>query len=452
MRYDDMERGRVLIIDDEEGMRRFLCDCLQEVVDCDVAKDGDEGIRKVQSEDFDLVISDLKMPGTLSGIALVKAILGLSDAPEVVVLTAYGTVQEAVEAMKAGALDFIEKPLRGLDEVRLIVRNALEKRRLARENERLKAMRAKSEEEAVVRDEGFKRVLDIVEKVAPTDTTVLILGESGVGKEVVAREVHRLRFGQGKMPFVAINCSAVPEQLFESEVFGHEKGAFTGAVERKVGVLEIASPGTLFFDEVAEMPLSLQAKLLRVLETREFKRVGGVKALKTMARFIFATNKDLEKEVREKRFREDLYYRISVFPIHVPPLRERPKATRALAKHFVTKFADTMGKKGLRLSESALDALQSHDWPGNIRELKNVIERAVIIAEGEEIDADDLALPKQGMFGGAEHGLLSKLERETILKCLEEVKGNRKLCAKKLGISLRTLQYRLKEYGIGERS
>jgi len=448
-----MEKGKVLIIDDEEGLRRFLCDCLEEVADCDVAKDGDEGIRKVQAEDFDLVISDLKMPGSLSGIPLVKTILALPDAPEVIVLTAYGTVQEAVEAMKAGALDFIEKPLRGPDEVRLIVRNALEKKRLARENERLKVMRAKSEEDApVVSDERFKRVLDDVAKVAPTDTTVLILGESGVGKEVVAREIHRLRFGRGGMPFVAINCSAVPEQLFESEVFGHEKGAFTGATERKVGVLELASPGTLFFDEVAEMPLSLQAKLLRVLETREFRRVGGVKSLKTLARFVFATNKDLEKEVKEKRFREDLFYRISVFPIHVPPLRERPKDIKALARHFLKKFADALGKKGLRLSESALDALMAYDWPGNIRELKNVIERAVIIAEGDEIDAEDLALPRRGVLGDNEEGLLAKVERETILRCLEEVKGNRRLCAKKLGISLRTLQYRLKEYGIVDRS
>jgi len=444
-----MEKGKVLIIDDEEGMRRFLCDCLEGIADCDVARDGDEGIKKVQSEDFDLVISDLKMPGSLSGIPLVRAILALPDAPEVVVLTAYGTVHEAVEAMKAGALDFMEKPLRGPDEVRLIVRNALEKRRLARENDRLKAVRAKSEEERpIVSDEGFKRVLENVAKVAPTDTTVLILGESGVGKEVVAREIHRLKFGGSGAPFVAINCSAVPEQLFESEVFGHEKGAFTGAVERKVGVLELASPGTLFFDEVAEMPLSLQAKLLRVLETREFRRIGGVKTLKTLARFVFATNKDLENEVREKRFREDLYYRISVFPIHVPPLRERPKDIEALAKHFLKKFALAMGKKEMRLSESALNALQSHDWPGNIRELKNVIERAVIVAEGEEVDADDLALPKGALIGCGQEGLLARLERETILRCLEEVKGNRKLCAKKLGISLRTLQYRLKEYGI----
>lgn len=445
-----MTGRRVLVIEDEPGMRGFLRDVLAgEGIEVDEAADGDEGLDKAQANDYDLVFTDLRMPG-VSGTALVRALRGLSDPPEVVVLTAYGTVADAVEAMKAGAHDFLEKPVSGPDQVRVVARKALERRALIEENERLRRARGPVTPDVVVVDPRMREVLDRVARVARTDATVLILGESGVGKEVVAREVHRLRFGDSGAPFVAINCAAVPENLLESELFGHEKGAFTSAVARKIGVMEAASGGTLFLDEVGEMPAALQVKLLRVLETREFQRVGGVKTLRTDARFIAATNQDLASAVQGGRFRQDLYYRLSVFPVTVPPLRERPEDVLALARAFAARIGRDLGRGGTRLSDEAVEAIRRYDWPGNVRELRNAIERAVILAPGLDIRADDLGLPARTP-PGSDRGLLARRERETILSALEEVGGNRRLAAERLGISLRTLQYRLREYGLTER-
>lgn len=445
-----MTGRRVLVIEDEPGMRGFLRDVLAgEGIEVDEASDGDDGLAKARAGDYDLVVTDLRMPG-LSGIALVRALHGLSDPPEVVVLTAYGTVADAVEAMKAGAHDFLEKPVSGPDQVRVVARKALERRALIEENERLRRARGPGTPEVVVADPRMREVLDRVARVAPTDATVLILGESGVGKEVVAREVHRLRFGDSGAPFVAINCAAVPENLLESELFGHEKGAFTSAVARRIGVLEAASGGTLFLDEVGEMPAALQVKLLRVLETREFQRVGSVKTLRTDARFIAATNQDLASAVQAGRFRQDLYYRLSVFPVTVPPLRERPEDVLALARAFAERIGRDLGRGETRLSNEAVEAIRRYDWPGNVRELRNAIERAVILAPGLDLRADDLGLPARTP-AKSDRGLLARRERETILSVLDEVGGNRRLAAERLGISLRTLQYRLREYGLIER-
>jgi two-component system response regulator FlrC len=385
------------------------------------------------------------MPG-LSGLALVTALRALPDPPEVVVLTAYGTVATAVEAMKAGALDFMEKPLSSPDQVRVVAARAVERRLLVTDVERLRGATGSRPPDVVAADPRMVELLDRLRRVAPTDATVLIQGESGSGKEVVARELHRLRFGDGA-PFVAINCAAMPEPLLESELFGHEKGAFTGAADRKMGLFEVASGGTLFLDEVGELPLSLQPKLLRVLESREVTRLGSVRMVAVTARVVAATNRDLPAAVQAGAFRQDLFYRLSVFPVTVPPLRDRPADLDALAARMLASFRVKAGKPRLRLSPAAATALRAYDWPGNVRELRNTIERACILAEGDVVDASDLGLPLAATPREGE-GLLAVQERETVVRVLDECGGNRRQAAARLGISLRTLQYRLKEYGL----
>ncbi|MBM4394246.1 MAG: sigma-54-dependent Fis family transcriptional regulator [Deltaproteobacteria bacterium] len=442
-----VDGARILVIEDEPAVRNFVADSLRGAGHAvDEAPDGDAGIALARRNDYALVLTDLRMPG-LSGIDLVRALRAIPDAPEVVVLTAYGSVATAVEAMKAGALDFIEKPASGPDQVRLVAERAVERRRLQAENERLKGATARTPAvRPVVADPAMAAVMDRVRRVAPTDTTVLLLGESGVGKEVVAREVHRLRHGD-RGPFVAVNCAALPEALLESELFGHEKGAFTGAAERKVGLVEAASGGTLFLDEVAEMPVALQPKLLRVLETREFTRVGGVRTLTTTARFVAATNRDIAAAVEAGRFRSDLFYRLSVFPVTVPPLRERPADVTALAGRFLETARVRLSRPDLVLSEAALAACRAYEWPGNARELRNAVERACILADGPEVRPADLGLAEPASPAGGDAGALAAVERETILRVVRECGGNRRAAASRLGISLRTLQYRLKEYG-----
>ena len=445
----DRQAGRVLVIEDEAGMRSFLVDSIRgKVIKVEEADNGDDGLARAKSRDFDLVLTDLKMPG-LSGIELVKALRSLEDPPEVVVLTAYGTVTDAVEAMKAGALDFMEKPVSGPDQVRMVVAMAVERRRLVMENERLRSAGGETENLEVA-DRRMKDLLTGLGRVAPTDSTVLILGESGTGKEVVARELHRLRFGENA-PFVPLNCAAMPENLLESELFGHERGAFTGAVTRKLGVMETATGGTLFLDEVGEMPPALQPKLLRVLETREFQRLGGVRLLTTDARFVAATNRDLETAVRSGRFREDLFYRLNVFPVTVPPLRDRPDDVEVLARYFATGFGTRQAMGPLRLGDGVITVLKEYDWPGNVRELRNIIERAAILCDHGTIGIEDLGIPARPLDTAAREGVLAVREKEAIIQILDQVDGNRRLAAEKLGISLRTLQYRLKQYGLTDR-
>jgi len=437
----------VLIVDDDELIRAFLRTVLREEGHrVEEAKNGREGLAKLTAGDFDLALTALKMPG-LSGLELLQE--GRKQKPEArwIVITAFGSIENAVEAMKAGAADYLTKPFRDPAELRRVIQRVL------REAQAEQTISLLSEElgkqfpplDMVFLGEKMREVQRLVKEVAPTSASVLISGPSGTGKELVARVVHQMSPRKEK-PFVAVHCAALAETLLESELFGHERGAFTGAVSARKGRFELADGGTIFLDEIGDLPPAVQVKLLRVLQEREFERVGGTQTLTVDVRLVSATNKDLKAEVESRRFREDLFYRLNVFPIRLPPLAERPEAILPLAKYFADKFGVSFGKK-FSFTPAAQAALQGYGWPGNIRELQNVIERAAILASGE-MDAHHLNLEFSGGEAPAGDGLLRNLERETIRKVLGEAGGNRKKAAQVLGISLRTLQYRIKEYGL----
>jgi len=438
----------ILIAEDDALFRSFLSTVLKEEGHrVEEARDGKEGFSKLRGGEFDLVISDLKMPG-LSGMDLLRE--GKKEKPEArwIIITAFGSIDSAVEAMKAGASDYLTKPLHNPGELRHVVRRVL------REAEADRTISLLSEElgkqfppaEMIFLGEKMQKVYQLVKEVAPTTASVLISGPSGTGKELVARVIHQMSARREK-PFVPVHCAALAETLLESELFGHERGAFTGAVASRKGRFELADGGTLFLDEMAEIPPSVQVKLLRVVQERELERVGGTKTLPVDVRILSATNKNLKNEVAAGRFREDLFYRLNVFPIELPPLLERPEAILPLADFFVRKFAAPLGKRIDGFTASARAALAEYGWPGNIRELQNVIERAVILASGE-IDESHLNIEFLREPSSEGDGLLQKIERETIQKVLAEVGGNRKKAAQVLGVSLRTLQYRIKEYGL----
>jgi len=438
----------ILIAEDDALFRSFLSTVLKEEGHrVEEARDGKEGLSKLRGGEFDLVISDLKMPG-LSGMDLMRE--GKKEKPETrwILITAFGSIDSAVEAMKAGASDYLTKPLHNPGELRHVVRRVL------REAEADRTISLLSEElgkqfppaEMIFLGEKMQKVYRLVKEVAPTTASVLISGPSGTGKELVARVIHQMSPRREK-PFVPVHCAALAETLLESELFGHERGAFTGAVASRKGRFELADGGTIFLDEMAEIPPSVQVKLLRVVQERELERVGGAKTLPVDVRILSATNKNLKNEVSAGRFREDLFYRLNVFPIDLPPLLERPEAILPLADFFVLKFAAPLGKRIDGFTASARAALTEYGWPGNIRELQNVIERAVILAAGE-IDESHLNIEILSEPSSEGDGLLQKIERETIQKVLSEVGGNRKKAAQVLGVSLRTLQYRIKEYGL----
>jgi DNA-binding NtrC family response regulator len=438
----------VLIVDDDELIRSFLHTILKEEGHrVDEAKNGREGLAKVVAGDYDLVITDLKMPA-LSGLELLQE--GRKQKPEArwIVITAFGSIENAVEAMKAGADDYLTKPFRDPGELRRVIQRVL------REAQAEQTISFLSEElgkhfpplEMIFLGEKMQQIYRLVKEVAPTSASVLISGPSGTGKELVARVVHQLS-PRKERPFVAVHCAALAETLLESELFGHERGAFTGAVNTRKGRFELADGGTIFLDEIGDLPPAVQVKLLRVLQEREFERVGGANTLAVDVRVVSATNKELKNEVDSRRFREDLFYRLNVFPIRLPPLVERPESILPLSEYFAKKFAGSFGKKFSRFTSSAQTALKGYGWPGNIRELQNVIERAAILSGGE-IDVLHLNLDSSGPEIPPPDGLLRNLERETIQKVLNEVNGNRKKAAQILGISLRTLQYRIKEYGL----
>jgi DNA-binding NtrC family response regulator len=437
----------ILVVDDDELMRTFIATVLHEDgYDVDVAPDGKTGLNKVKNKDFDLIITDLKMPD-MNGVDLMQA--GRAAKPEVpwIIITAYGSINNAVEAMKAGAVDYLTKPFKSPDELRHVIRRVL------REAEAAEKITFLSEElgkqfppmEMIFLGDKMQKVYEMVRSVAATSATVLITGPSGTGKELVARVVHQLSPRREK-PLVAIHCAALVDTLLESELFGHEKGAFTGAVTVRKGRFEVADGGTIFLDEVGEISPAMQVKLLRVLQERVYERVGGTTPKSVDIRIISATNKDLKAEVAAGRFREDLFYRLNVFPINLPSLTERPEAIVLLAEFFVNKFAQSLGKKPPAITAEAKQLLGIYRWPGNIRELQNVIERAVILSQ-TSIGPEYLNL-ETVLTGEAPTGLLDANERDMILKTLNEVGGNRKKAAEVLGISLRTLQYRIKEYGL----
>ncbi len=438
----------ILIVDDDPLMRSFIGTVLKEEgYHTEEAGNGRQGLAKFLAGEFDVVITDLRMPD-LSGMDLMRE--GKKEKPDVrwIILTAFGSIGNAVEAIKAGASDYLTKPLHNPHDLRHVIRRVL------REMEAERTISLLSEElgkqfppiEMILLGEKMKAVGRLVREVAPTPATVLITGPSGTGKELIARILHQWS-PRKERPFVAVHCAALAESVLESELFGHERGAFTGAVAMRKGRFELADGGTLFLDEIGEVSPAVQVKLLRVLQERELERVGGTKPLSIDVRVIAATNKDLKAEIASGRLREDLFYRLNVFPITLPPLAERQEAILPLADFFVAKFARAFNKKTAGFTTQAQSALLEYAWPGNIRELQNIIERAVILASGE-IDVHHLNLESILEAPSSPEGLLKMNEMETIRKVLSEAGGNRKKAAQILGISLRTLQYRIKEYGL----
>jgi two-component system response regulator FlrC len=437
----------ILIVDDEEGIREFLADALaSDAHETFQAADGAEALRQLYSRAFDLMITDLRMPGALDGLDLLRKARSEQPDMEVLVLTAHGTVETAVEAMKLGAFDYVQKPLGSPGALRLLVSRALERRRLV----------AKTQVQREIRklpplsygDRVMQPVLKALERVAPTNSTVLLLGESGTGKEVAARFVHD-RSPRVDGPFVPVNCAAISETLMESEIFGHEKGAFTGAVAARRGRLELADGGTLFLDEIGELKLELQAKLLRVLQERRFERLGGARTVEVDVRWIAATNRDLEATVRDGRFREDLYHRLAVFPIHLPPLRERRGDLLPLAETLLASISAELGRAQLSLDDEARERILQGAWPGNVRELANALERAAILAEGGVVRGEDLRVSVTLPAAGPGGRTMEEIERDAIRRALDEVGGHRRRAAERLGIGERTLYDKLRRYGIG---
>jgi two-component system response regulator HydG len=445
-----MSESTILVVDDDEPNRVTLERTLQREGYAVVhASSGREALEVARARPVDLVLTDLKMPG-MTGIDLLRALRTIDDEVEVVVMTAYGTVETAVEAMKEGAYDFVNKPVKRL-ELTTCLRKALERRALQRENRRLREqLGANAEGDAIGRSEILRAVLAEAEQVAPSEATVLLSGESGTGKGLLARLIHRHSRRQDRR-MVTVNCAALPEALLESELFGYEKGAFTGAVARKEGRFDLARGGTLFLDEITEMQPAVQVKLLRVLQEGEYERVGGVETLRADVRVIAATNRDIEAEVAAGRLRQDLFYRLNVIRLHVPALRERTGDIPLLAQHFLARFAGKDSKDVRGFTAEALEALNAWRWPGNVRELENAIERAVVLSRGPLIDIGDL--PPTLRQGGGRRRLtfevgtpLKTVERQLIEETLRYTDGDKNLAASLLGITSRTIYRREAEW------
>jgi DNA-binding NtrC family response regulator len=453
------EKPLVLVIDDETGSRESMAIAIERagfaVRNFDDAEKALEFLEE-NPEAARLAVCDLRMPGT-DGLAFLQAVRERELDLRVMLVTGYGSIESAVEAMRVGADDYLTKPV-DLYELRRRVTNLMEKEQLREEVSELRVMLDKrfGFESIVGNSEAMERLFERMRLVAPTRSTVLVIGESGTGKELVANALHFASPRRGER-FLAINCGAIPSDILESELFGHEKGSFTGAVAKKVGKLELAHKGTLFLDEISELYPELQVKLLRVLEERKIMRVGGSELFDVDFRLIAATNRDLEKEVAAGRFREDLYYRLKVVTLHIPPLRERPGDIPLLAEHFLAQFCEDHGKEPKSFSKEALEALARYGWPGNVRELKNQVESLVVFHQGDEIKLKDL--PYELRSGAAVHTgdgrvqprsgptrTMAEIERQAILETLERTGGHRAEAAKLLEIGLRTLQRKLKEY------
>ena len=445
--------ANILVIDDEEAMRDSCRQALSKGGSrVEVAEDGLKGLSMFEKESFDLVILDLKMPG-LSGMEVLQKMKEREPEIVVIVITGYATVESAVEAMKLGAYDFIPKPFTP-ESLRMIVNRALEKRRLSLENILLRAeLKDRFGEKVVVgTSRSMQKVEELVRQVAPTDSTVLISGGTGTGKELIARAIHTQSNRRDK-PFVVVDCGGLVENLFESELFGHVKGSFTGATETKYGRFEVANGGTVFLDEIGNISMSIQAKLLRVLQEKEIARVGSSQVIKVDVRIIAATNKDLLACVKEQTFREDLFYRLSVVPIVLPALRERREDIPVLANHFLTKYNKKREKGVTGISEDAMQILSEYDWPGNVRELENVIERAVVLTKGGVIEASDLwyyELSGETVPNSDSDGVraLADVEKEHIVNTFRKLDGRIGETSEALGIDRKTLRLKLKKYGI----
>ena len=455
-----MRMFTILVVDDDEQMQFFLREALERQGYAVVVKgSAEDALDSLKTDNFDLMLLDVRLPG-MSGLAAVEEILKIDAKIPIIVMTAHGTRDSAIEAMRRGAYDYFTKPFR-LDEMEIIIRRALEKRKLMTEIERLRdeLASAPGHGRMVGASRAMTEVFHLIERAAPTDSTVLIIGESGVGKELVAEAIHT-HSARKDRPFVKLNCAAIPETLLESELFGYEKGAFTGAISRKLGKFELADGGTLLLDEIGDMALATQAKILRVLQERELERVGGTTTIRVDVRIIASTNKDLMKSVKEGRFRDDLYFRLNVITINVPGLRERREEIPTLVDHFLAEANSRLGRTIRRVSPDAMAALMGYDWPGNIRELKNAIERAAVVTDGEVVSLAGLPQPVRPAGAGSSNGngqeqltggitldeKISQLERAFVIDALAKAGGVQAAAARLLGVTERSVWHLVKKH------
>lgn len=433
MAYDT----RILIVEDDNSFALFLKAILdEEGYSVRVFHDPELALKSVLSFSPQLIISDLKMP-KMDGITFIERARELLPDSSFIIITAFGTIPSAVEAIKKGAIDYVTKPLSSPEEFLEVIKKSL------RTTKNIISNKIQYDREEIPNEilfAGMGEVYKIIKEVSKTDTTLIIYGETGTGKSAIAKVIHKM--SERKGDFVEINCASIPESLIESELFGYEKGAFSGAIKQKIGKIELAKDGTLFLDEIGELTLSVQAKFLKVLQDKSFERLGGLENIKTNARFITATNRDLKQMVKNGKFREDLYFRLNVFPITIPPLRQRRKEIIKIAEYLLSKICERLGKEIKKFSHASLDILNSYHFPGNIRELENMIERALILSEGKEIQ---IKIETDEIYEGED---LKTMEKKAILEALQKTRGNKREAAKLLGISLRNLYYKIKEFNI----
>lgn len=459
-------RPRILVVDDEPSIREFLQIMLKrEKMSVEIAVNGRDALDKLEAESFDLIISDIQMP-ELSGLELLAKVRENDPTALVMMVTAFGSTESAVDAMKLGAFDYLTKPFK-IEDVKVRIKKALENRILVQDNQRMRKELGErySFSNIVGASLPMQRVFELIKRVAPTGSNVFISGESGTGKELVAKAIH-YNSGLAEGPFISVNCGAIPANLIESEFFGHKKGSFTGAVSDKMGLFQAADGGTLFLDEVGEMPLALQASLLRAIAEGTFIPVGGTESMSAKVRIISATNRDLEEEVRNKAFREDLYFRLNVISIKVPALRERKEDIPMLVEYFVETFSSKFGKNISSVATETMDLLKAYRWPGNVRELENVVERMMALESSDSLLPEALpdhvreplkprfdTLGKELVWNAAGVKLdeiVNNIEREFILKAMEQSGGRKKEAAKLLGITMRSMRYRLEKFDLGD--
>ncbi len=453
-----MSTSRILLIDDEESFRHMLSVILKKRgYDVETANNGIDGLKKVDTGSYDTVLCDIRMP-EMDGLEFLKGAQKAGCEATIIMMSAYGTLDTAIEAMKLGAYDYISKPFKP-DEIILTLKKAEERERLRRENLFLKkeVQKEYSFENIISKNERMRQIFDTIRKVAKYKSTILITGDSGTGKELVAKAIH-FNSDRSNNPFVPVNCGAIPENLLESELFGHTKGSFTNAIRTKKGLFEEADGGTMFLDEIGELPFQLQVKLLRVLQDGEIRRVGDSRPIQIDVRIIAATIKDLDKEVRENKFRDDLFYRLNVLPIKIPLLRDRKEDIPLLVDHFIHKYSRELNHPIEGINTEALNCLLNHSWNGNVRELENVIERAIVLTDSNRITVENLPLEIQSPREESRVSLLNDelsikkasryLEKDLIKKALQKTNGNHTHAAKLLEISHRALLYKIKEYGV----